>query len=83
MNQARDDFRNAMHAAICKAFFEILAMVRSSSLAKLTPEAQEQLELVEIIAGERAPHPVAPPPPPPKSAQEQLEDAGPRRLAPS
>ena len=73
-DQARDDFRNAMHAAICKAFLKILRNGAIEFVGKLTPEAQEQLENVEIMAGERAPHPVAPPPPPPKSAQEQLED---------
>jgi hypothetical protein len=73
-DQARDDFRNAMHAAICKAFLKILRNGAIEFVGKLTTEAQDQLELIEVLAGERAPQPVAPPPPPPKSAQEQLED---------
>jgi hypothetical protein len=73
-DQARDDFRNAMHAAICKAFLKILRNGVIEFVGKLTPEAQDQLELVQELAGERAPRAVVPPPPPAKSAQEQLED---------
>jgi hypothetical protein len=72
--QARDDFRNEMFVAISKAFLKILRNGAIEFVGKLTPEAQEQLENVEIWAGERAPHPVEAPAPPPKSAQEQLED---------
>ncbi len=73
-DQARDDFRNAMFKAICQSFLRILRNGAIEFVSKLTPEAQEQLENVEIMAGERAPRPVEPPPPPPKSVQEQLED---------
>jgi hypothetical protein len=71
--QARDDFRKAMFVAICKAYLKIQRNGVINYISKLTPEAQEQLENVEIMAGERAPYPVAPPPPPPLSAAEQLE----------
>ena len=73
-DQARDDFRNSMLVAICKSYLRIQRNGVVQYVSKLTPEAAEQLELIEILAGERAPHAVVPPPPPPKSAQEQLED---------
>jgi hypothetical protein len=73
-DQARDDFRNAMLKAICQSFLRILRNGAIEFVGKLTLEAQEQLELIEVLAGERAPRQVAPPPPPPKSAAEQLED---------
>jgi hypothetical protein len=72
-DMARDDFRNAMLKAICQSFLRILRNGAIEFVGKLTQEAQEQLELVEMLAGERAPRPVAPPPPPPLSAEEQLE----------
>jgi hypothetical protein len=70
---AQDDFRNAMLKAISQSFLRILRNGAIEFVGKLTTEAQEQLELVEMLAGERAPYPVAPPPPPPLSAAEQLE----------
>jgi hypothetical protein len=72
-DQGRDDFRNAMFKAICHSFLRILRNGAIEFVSKLTPEAQEQLENVEIYAGVRAPRAVEPPPPPPLSAQEQLE----------
>jgi hypothetical protein len=63
-----------MTVAICKAYLQIQRNGVVSYIAKLTPEAQEQLETIEILAGERAPHAVVPPPPPPKSAQELLTE---------
>jgi hypothetical protein len=72
--QARDDFRNAMFVAISKSFLRVLRNGAIEVVGKLTPEAQEQLENIEIWAGERAPHPVTPPPPAPKSVQELLTE---------
>lgn len=72
-DQARDDFRNAMLVAICKAYLKIQRNGVVSYVAKLTPEAQEQLELVEIMAGERAPRVVVPTAPP-KTAAEMLTE---------
>jgi hypothetical protein len=71
---ARDDFRNAMFVAICKSFLRVLRNGAIEFVSKLTPEAQEQLENIEIIAGERAPRPVEAPAPPPKSAAELLTE---------
>jgi hypothetical protein len=71
--QAQDDFRNAMTVAISRAYLKIQRNGVIQYISKLTPEAAEQLEMIEMLAGERAPYPVVPPPPPPLSAQEQLE----------
>jgi hypothetical protein len=73
-NQARDDFRNSMFAAICKSYLRIQRNGVVQYISKLTPEAAEQLEMIETITGERAPRPVEPPAPPPKSAQELLTE---------
>jgi len=71
--QAQDDFRNSMTIAICRSYLRIARNGVISYVSKLTPEAREQLENIEILAGERAPRPVVPPPPPPLSAEEQLD----------
>jgi hypothetical protein len=71
---ARDDFRNSMIGAICKAYLKIQRNGVIQYVSKLTPEAKDQLETIEIIAGERAPRAVLPPPPHPKSAQELLTE---------
>jgi hypothetical protein len=72
--QARDDFRNAIYVAICKCFLRIQRNGVLEDVSKLTPEAQEQQENIEIAAGQRTPRPVVAAPPPPKSVAEQLED---------
>jgi hypothetical protein len=50
-DQARDDFRNSMLVAICKSYLRIQRNGVIQYVSKLTPEAQEQLEFVEIMAG--------------------------------
>jgi hypothetical protein len=72
--QARDDFRNTMFVAISKAFLRVLRNGAIEFVGKLTPEAQEQLEDIEIVAGQRAPRAFVPPQPPPKSAAELLTE---------
>jgi hypothetical protein len=71
---ARDDFKQELYKGTCRAFLQVQHNYVIEFVARLTPEAQEQLENIEITAGQRAPRPVEPPPPPPKSAQEQLEE---------
>jgi hypothetical protein len=71
---ARADFKKELYKATCRGFIKIQHNYVIEFVAKLTSEAQEQLEDIEIAAGERAPRPVEPPPPPPKSAQELLEE---------
>jgi hypothetical protein len=71
---ARDNFRNEMYSSICGAFLRVLKNGAVTFISKLTPEAQEQLEDIEIVAGQRAPRAVVPPPPPPKSAAELLTE---------
>jgi hypothetical protein len=70
---ARQDFSEAMYKAICQSFVRIQKNLVVTWATKLTPEAEIQLEDIEIYAGEREPRPVVPPPPPPLSAAEQLE----------
>jgi hypothetical protein len=70
---ARQDFSREIYKAICKSFLEIQRNLVVTFAAKLTPEALEQLEDIEIAAGQRPPRPVVPPPPPPPTAAEQLE----------
>jgi hypothetical protein len=72
--QARNDFRNSMYQAICKSFHRVLQNGAIEFVGKLPQEAQEQLEDIEILAGQRAPRAVVPPPPPPKSAAELLTE---------
>lgn len=69
------DFKRELHRSIARAFLECQHNFVIEFVARrLTPEAVEQLENIEITAGVRAPRPVVSPPPCPKSAQEQLED---------
>ena len=67
------DFKREMRRAIARAFLECQKNLVIEFIARLTPEAVEQLENIEIAAGVRAPRPVVPPPPPPPTAAEQLE----------
>jgi hypothetical protein len=67
------DFKREMRRAIARAFLECQKNFVIEFVARLTPEAVEQLENIEIVAGVRAPRPVVPPPPPPPTAAEQLE----------
>jgi hypothetical protein len=71
---SRADFQREMYAATCTAFLKVQHNYIIEFVAKLTPEAQAQLEDIEIAAGQREPRPVEPPPPPPKSAQELLDE---------
>jgi hypothetical protein len=73
-DQARDDFRNRMLVAICKSYLRIQRNGVVQYVSKLTSEAQDHLEPIEELAGERAPRAVVLPPPPPKSAQELLTE---------
>ncbi|MCU1240577.1 MAG: hypothetical protein JWO71_1303 [Candidatus Acidoferrum typicum] len=70
---AREDFSREIYKAICKSFLEIQRNLVVTFAAKLTPEALEQLEDIEISAGARPPRPIVPPPPAPPTAAEQLE----------
>jgi hypothetical protein len=67
------DFKRELRRAIARAFLECQKNLVIEFVARLTPEAVEQLENIEILAGIRAPRPIVPPPPPPLSAEEQLE----------
>ncbi len=70
---ARQDFSEAMYKAICQSFIKIQQNLVVTFAAKLTPEAEAQLEAIEVSAGVRqAPEPIAPPPPP-LTAEQQLE----------
>jgi hypothetical protein len=71
---AREDFSREMYLAICRSFLRIQRNCVIEFVAKLTPEALEQLEDIEIVAGQRAPRAVVPPPPPAPTAAEQLEE---------
>ncbi len=71
---AREDFKRELGKAICKCFLQIQHNYVVEFVAKLTDEAETQLENIEIAAGQRTLRAVVPPPPPPKSAQQQLED---------
>jgi hypothetical protein len=68
------DFKRELHRSIARAFLECQKNLVIEFVARLTPEALEQLENIEITAGQRAPRAVVPPPPPPKSAGELLEE---------
>ncbi len=70
---ARQDLQRELYRAICKAFLRIQHNFVVEFVSKLTPEAESQLENIEITAGQRAPRAVVPPAPPPLSAQELLE----------
>jgi hypothetical protein len=67
------DFKRELHRSIARAFLECQRNLVIEFVARLTDEAREQLEDIEISAGQRAPRAVVPPPPPPLSAEEQLE----------
>lgn len=67
------DFKRELHRSIARAFLECQKNLVIEFVARLTPEAVEQLENIEIAAGVRAPRAVVPPLPPPLSAEEQLE----------
>jgi hypothetical protein len=71
---AREDFKKEMYLAVCKSFLKVQNNLVIEFVARLTPEAAEQLEDIEIAAGQRAPRAVVTPPPPPKSAKELLEE---------
>jgi hypothetical protein len=71
---ARNDLQRELYRAICKAFLKIQHNYVVEFVSKLTPEAESQLEDIEIEAGQRAPRPVGAPPPPPKSAAELLTE---------
>jgi hypothetical protein len=70
---ARADFKREMLRATCLSFLKIQKNLVVEFVARLTPEAEIQLEDIEITAGQRAPRAVVPPPPPPLTAAEQLE----------
>jgi hypothetical protein len=67
------DFKRELHRSIARAFLECQKNLVIEFVARLTPEAVEQLENIEIAAGQRDPRPIVPPPPPPLTAAEQLE----------
>jgi len=67
------DFKRELHRSIARAFLECQKNLVIEFVARLTPEAVEQLENIEIAAGQREPRPIVPPPPPPLTAAEQLE----------
>jgi hypothetical protein len=67
------DFKRELHRSIARAFLECQKNLVIEIVARLTPEAEIQLEDIEIAAGQRAPRAVVPPPPPPLTAAEQLE----------
>jgi hypothetical protein len=67
------DFKRELHRSIARAFLECQRNLVIEFVARLTDEAREQLENIEIAAGVRAPRPIVPPPPPPPTAAEQLE----------
>ena len=70
---ARDDFKREIFKAICKSFIRIQRNGVVTFVAKLSGEALEELQAIEVVAGVReAPASIAPPPPP-LSAEEQLE----------
>jgi hypothetical protein len=68
------DFKRELHRSIARAFLECQRNLVIEFVARLTPEAEIQLEDIEIAAGQRAPRAAVPPPPPPKSAQELLTE---------
>src|SRR5271154_222075 len=69
---AREDFSREMYKAICKCFIRIQHNLVVTFAAKITPEAEAELEAIEVTAGVRqAPAPITPPPPP-LTAAEQL-----------
>jgi hypothetical protein len=71
---AREDFSREIFKAICQSFIKIQQNLVVTFAVKLTPEAEAQLEAIEVVAGVReAPAPIAPPPPP-KSAAELLTE---------
>jgi hypothetical protein len=70
-NLARQEFRNELYKRFCAAFLRIQHNYVVEFVSKLTDEALDELEKIEIVAGVRIP---APPPPPQKSAQELLDD---------
>ncbi len=71
---ARDDFKREIFKAICKSFIRILRNGVVTFATKLSGEALEELEAIEVVAGVReAPAPIAPPTPP-KSEEELLEE---------
>jgi hypothetical protein len=67
------DFKRELRRSVARAFLECQRNLVIEFVARLTPEAVEQLENIEIAAGQRAPRAVVPPPPPPLTAAEQLE----------
>lgn len=72
-NVARDEFKQALYAEWAKAFLNVQRNFVFEFATKPTPKSIEELENLEIAAGERAPRAVVAPPPPPLTAQEQLE----------
>jgi hypothetical protein len=71
---ARADFKRELYRTVCVSFIRIQKNLVVEFVARLTPEAETQLEDIEICAGELPPRPVVPPPPPPLTAEEQLEE---------
>jgi len=69
---AQANFKRALYKETTVAFLKVLRSGAIEFVSRLTPEAEQQFEDIEISAGERQPRPVVPPPPPPKSAQEIL-----------
>jgi hypothetical protein len=67
------DFKRELHRSIARAFLECQKNLVIEFVARLTPEAVEQLENIEIASGQRDPRPIVPPPPPPLTAAEQIE----------
>lgn len=66
---AREEFSRSIYRSICLGFLKIQRNYMVRFATRLTPEAQAQLEEIEVAAGERQP---TPPPPPQKSAEEIL-----------
>jgi hypothetical protein len=67
------DFKRELRRSVARAFLECQKNLVIEFVARLTPEAEIQLEDIEITAGQRPPRPIVPPPPPPPTAAEQLE----------
>lgn len=69
--EARRAFKNNLYEFLCKAFCRIQRNCVVEFVSRLTPEAESELEGVEITAGLREP---LPPPIPQKTAQELLTE---------
>jgi hypothetical protein len=68
---ARADFKSEVYKQICRSFLRVQRNAVILFVARLTAEAEAELDGIEVAAGERQP---APPPPPQKSPQELLDE---------